>query len=440
MKCLFYALPIVIFLVANITPLYAQTTTAQEEGEQSLYDVLKSRTQPTPKSGLLSGLQLDASVVIDSFYYNEDSDEGLSHIKEEISGFGHAHGNDHGHHHGQIDNGFNLRHLELGLSAAVDPYFRAWTTIVFEEGGTEIEEAVIQTTSLPYALTLSGGKFFSGIGRINRQHPHEYDFFDQPLIYELLFGDHGLNEKGVQVTWLAPTPLYLLFGVEALNGENEKLFQHVDAEQLPSRDGPRLWTGFIKAGPDLGSRHAAQIGLSYAVGRHQEAHDGNNDGDNDHWLDGRTYLWGVDVVYKYNAHRPHGQGNLVVQAEYFNRKKDLTVEEHLLNPGVIGRSRIERQDGYYVQALYGFAPRWRAGVRWDQVGLTNRVQRPNLTVTDYGESRRASAMIDWRPSEFSILRLQAGRSDLDTDDGREKIWEYILQWQVTFGKHAAHHF
>ena len=48
----------------------------------------------------------------------------------------------------QIDNGFNLRHLELGLSAAVAPYFRAWTTIVFEARGTEIEESVSSSIGL----------------------------------------------------------------------------------------------------------------------------------------------------------------------------------------------------------------------------------------------------------------------------------------------------
>lgn len=437
-----FILGMLLFCAGGSVCAQAQNEPAQAEPEGSVYDKISSSARkPFKKDRITRGLDLDVSVVLDTFYYHDDTDEGFTHIKEEISGFGHSHGaGGDEHQHAEIENGFNLRHIELGLSAAVDPYFRAYTTLAFEDGNNEIEEAVIQTTSLPFALTLSCGKFFSGIGRINRQHSHEWDFYDQPLVYELLLGPHGLQEKGVQLTWLAPTPFYLLFGAEALNGDNEKMFQSVDAEELPSKDGPRLWTGFLKVGPDLGDRHAAQVGFSFAYGLHQEAHDGDSDGTNDHWLDGESYLWGVDAVYKYNAGHPHGHGDIVVQAEYFNRLKDLEVEQHDLVPAFTGREKEEHQDGYYVQALYGFAPRWRAGVRWEQVGLVNDAKLPDLTEEDYDSSNRATLMTDWRLSEFSVLRAQAAFGQYETQAGDEEVWEYILQWQVTFGKHAAHYF
>jgi hypothetical protein len=37
----------------------------------------------------------------------------------------------------------------------------------------------------------------------------------------------------------------------AFNGDNEKMFQKIDAEQLPSRSAPRLYTGFVKFAPPL---------------------------------------------------------------------------------------------------------------------------------------------------------------------------------------------
>jgi hypothetical protein len=420
----------------------AQNEVVETKPESSVYERIASlRQQPVKTEGFVRGLDLDASVVIDTFYYHEDSEEGLAHIKEEISGFGHSHGaGEEDHHHAEVENGFNLRHVELGLSAAVDPYFRAYSTLAIEDGNSEIEEAVIQTTSLPFSLTLSGGKFFSGIGRINRQHSHEWDFFDLPLVYELLFGPHGLQETGIQLTWLAPTPYYFLLGVEGLNGENEKLFQNVETDELSERNGPRLWTGFVKFGPDLGDRHAMQIGVSLAYGKHQEVHDGNSDNTNDHWLDGETTLWGVDVVYKYNSGRAHGQGDVVVQAEYFNRLKDLEVMQHDLVPEFTGREKEEHQDGYYIQALYGFAPRWRAGLRFEQAGLTNDVVLPNLTEEQYDASSRVAAMVDWKLSEFSVLRAHAARGAYETEEGEEKVSEIVLQCQITFGKHAAHNF
>lgn len=432
----------VLFVFSGVPiDVQAQTEATTPETEESVYDAVAKRTRKILEpDAMVKGLDLDASVVVDTFFYHDDSDEGFSHIKEEISGFGHAHGGGDDHEHAEIENGFNLRHIELGLSAAVDPYFTAYATLAFEDGNTEIEEAAIQTSSLPFGLTLSAGKLLSGIGRINHQHSHDWDFYDQPLVYELLLGPHGLQETGARLTWLAPTPFYFLLGSEAFNGDNEKIFQQVEADPLPEEDGPRLWTGFLKIGPDLGDRHAAQFGLFFARGNHQEAHDGDSDGTDDHWLDGDSTLWGVDAVYKYDAQRAHGHGNIIVQAEYLNRLKDLDVVRHDLNPAVTGREREDHQDGYYVQALYGFAPRWRAGVRWEQVGLINESKLPNLTGPEYDPSSRATFMIDWKLSEFSAIRAQVARGDYETSDGDEEVWECILQWQVTFGKHGAHSF
>ena len=68
-------------------------------------------------------------------------------------------------------NGFNLREVELGLSAEVDPYFRAWATVAVDEEGAGVEEAVLQTTSLPYGLTLSGGRIKSGFLPVSASPP-----------------------------------------------------------------------------------------------------------------------------------------------------------------------------------------------------------------------------------------------------------------------------
>ncbi len=393
-----------------------------------LYESLKRSVMPTGTAAGSTGLDLDLAVVLDGALYHT-SGEGAPHLRGKTAGFGHGHDDDDGHHHHHgPENGFNLRHVEIGFSAEVDPYFRAWTTVAVDEHGAELEEAVIQTTSLPYGLTLSGGKLKSGIGRLNRQHSHNWDFWDQPLVCELLFGSHGLAEKGVQLTWLAPTPFYLLFGAEAFNGANENLFNMVGEDPLPQRDAPRLWTGFVKYGPNLGDRHALQFGLSALSGRHQVLHE-------DEGADGRTFVYGCDFVYKYDAKRTRGHGDFIVQGEYYFRDQDLTGVGD-----IAGEPWTSRQDGYYLQALYGFRPRWRAGLRWDQVGLTNTSNTPDHGRERFDDSRRLAAMLDWKLSEFSLLRLQGGRGWYALEEGRASAWELALQWQVTFGKHAAHDF
>ena len=394
----------------------------------SFYESVKHSIAELMKPVVPDPLGMDFSVVLDMNLYHDTSAEGVGHLKQELRGFPHHHGG-HGHDHGENENGFNLRHVEVGLSASVDPYFRAWVTVAGDEESVEFEEAVIQTTCLPYGFALSGGKLKSGIGRLNRQHSHDWDMFDQPLVYDLFFGHHGLIEKGAQFTWLVPTPFYLLIGAEVFNGDNEQSFAVGESDALRAHNAPRLWTGFIKAGPDLGDRHALQFGISALAGRHQMVHA------DDEAAEGHSTMFGADFVYKYDAKRSQGHGNVTVQGEYFYRDMDLDGRGEW--SGDIWRAK---QDGYYVQGLYGFLPRWRGGVRWDHIGLTNDVRTPEDGALSCGESYRMASMLDWKFSKYSLLRAQVGHGWYDAGDGRERAWEFALQWQITFGEHAEHDF
>lgn len=60
--------------------------------------------------------------------------------------------------------GLSLDESELNFQANVDPYlFGNLTLSIDPENHLSIEEAFLQTTSLPWALTLRAGRFFSGI-------------------------------------------------------------------------------------------------------------------------------------------------------------------------------------------------------------------------------------------------------------------------------------
>jgi len=403
--------------------------------------------QGTSKDTGLSGSQRsfqsfnpDVSAIVDMYYHADDSEEGISHILEEMSGFGHVHSGEEQHHHGP-DEGFNLRHLELQFSADVDPYFKGSAIAAIDLESAEMEEAVIETTCLPWGFKLKGGKFFSDFGYINAQHSHQWDFTDQPLIYKLALGDHGLNDKGLQLSWLAPTPFYLLAGAEAFQGDGEApLFAYEGEDPLPTHDGPRVGVGWVKVGPNMPGNHALQFGASAGNGVHQEQHDGDGDGVEDHWLDGDSAFWGADIVYKYNSPQSYGQGDLILQGEYFRCRKDLDLVGHDLAPQLVGNSKVDDQDGYYVQAVYGFLPRWRGGLRWEQVGLTNDSELPDGTSESYGSSYRTGAMLDFTPSEFSRLRLQVNQGSYETADGKEDVTEVYLQWMISLGAHGAHKF
>jgi hypothetical protein len=417
--------PFIGFLVAGVPAALAQQESPATTGD-ALTRAVKS-------------FNPDMSVIVDMYYHDDDSEEGISHLMEEMSGFGHVHGDDDHHHHG-VENGFNLRHLELQLSGSVDPYFKASAIAAVSEDSAEMETAEMETTCLPGGLKLRGGKFFSDFGYINAQHSHQWDFTDQPLIYQLTLGEHGLNDKGLQLTWLAPVPFYLLAGVEAFQGDNDLMFSYDGEAPLPTHDGPRVEVGWLKIGPNLPGYHGLEFGVFGATGKDQEAHDGNEDGAADHWLDGDSTFWGGDLIYKYSSPQAYGQGDFTLQGEYFNRRKDLDMIANDLVPDLVGNSKIDEQDGYYVQAVYGFLPRWRGGARWEQIGLTNESELPDGTSEDFGASWRAGAMIDFTPSEFSRIRLQANQGSYETADGREDVTEVFVQWMVSLGAHAAHKF
>ncbi|NEV62494.1 TonB-dependent receptor [Thiorhodococcus minor] len=395
------------------------------------------------------------SVILDGNYYHDGIDgAGAALVGEALQpsgGHAHAHGDEteHAHGHGTTENGFNFREAEIAFSATVDPYFDAAAYLaVTDDGDVHLEEAWMQTRNLPQGLRVKAGKFLSDFGYINKQHPHQWDFVDQNLAYLNLLGDHGLQDTGIQLTWLPPLPVYTLLGVEALQGDQELFGTTVDdAEQAElslgdTRDGPRLWTAFAKVAPDLGQNHALQFGLSYAHNsQHQEVHSHTHEGEDEvheNGLAGDADLWGLDVVYKYDGAGPDGQGDVKFQTEYLRAIKDLDVHSSP-HEEIVGSNRTFTTDGLYAQAVYGFAPKWTVGLRYDVLGLTNEVSGDGDA--SYGSSDRWTLNLTWSLSEFSQLRAQYARNDiLVAENERERFDAFYLQFLVSLGSHGAHSF
>ncbi|WP_024326853.1 hypothetical protein [Thioalkalivibrio sp. AKL19] len=392
---------------------------------------------------------LDASLILEGVYYNE-----LSHGNDSPAGFddGHDHGHGHGDDHG-FDDGFNLGHSEIKLDAQLGDLFDGVLTLGFDDSDIEVEEAYLTTRALPGGFQIKAGKFLSDIGYINSRHGHEWDFVNRPLVNEYLFGDHGLQETGVQATWLAPTATYTQLGVELLQGETSGIANYEGGQSalngqeriLRDRSGPRLVTAFAKFGPDLGPDHAAQFGVSGGYARSYQVTDEHSTRFED-W-DGSAWFAGVDAVYKYSSGRAYGHGDWRLQGEYFYREIDVDrrdVNFEADGNGPVGFVRNEQsfknqQDGIYVQGVYGFAPRWEAGLRAEALGLSNDVGRGDGET--FGTSYRHTAQVTFRPVEPVFLRAQLSQNDFVDDHGdRDRGLEFMLQLNVALGAHGAHRF
>jgi hypothetical protein len=391
------------------------------------------------------------SLILDGNFYKDNQDGEGAEVLEEAAGILHGE-HFHEHEHG-MGNGFNLGESELVMSASVDAYFDARFTATFSgHGDVEVEEAWLHTRSLPAGLRVKAGKFLSEIGYQNSQHPHSWDFSDQNLAYLGILGDHGLMDTGLQLTWLAPTPFYLLLGAEALQGNDQERFGTlVDAEDADgvvtsgaglgeAKDGPRLSTAFVKFGPDLGDDHALQLGLSWARAKQFQQVIAETTGE-EYALEGDQTLYGLDAVYKFDGRGEAGQGDFKAVAEYLSLDKDMQVTgAEAASPLGVGSLVSGKQDGYYLQASYGFLPRWKIGARYDVSGATNELNEAG-TLLEFGKSTRSTLALSFYPSEFSRLRLQASSGEISAEDGSSTdLRQVMLSYNLSLGTHGAHKF
>lgn len=328
--------------------------------------------------------------------------------------------------------GFSLGESELAFSANIDHLFRGNARFSLAEddgaGVVEVEEVNVESLALPAGLKMKAGRFLSGVGYINQQHPHEWDFTDAPLAYKAFFG-YRLQNDGVQLRWVAPTALFMEFGAEAANGG-----KFPGAERRTN--GAGLWTAFAHVGGDIGESSAWQAGLSHVRTHPQER--AFEDGGFTNAFSGRSQTWIADFIYKWAPGGNSRDTYFKLQGEYLRR-----TESGSINYGGDGNDYAARlrQSGAYLQAVYQFMPRWRVGVRGDWLrsgnvdlgGLTS-AELPILAGYD---PTRQSAMVDWSPSEFSRLRLQVARDKSRSGESDNQVW---LQYVMSLGAHGAHKF
>jgi hypothetical protein len=124
------------------------------------------------------------------------------------------------------------REIELALFGQVDPYARATVILEaaeeFEDGERALEfglaEAYLELTSLPWGLGGKGGRERLRFGLLNELHLHDRQQPDSPAVLTRFFGEEGLTEDGLEVSWVAPLPVYLQAILGVFNGDNEEAF------------------------------------------------------------------------------------------------------------------------------------------------------------------------------------------------------------------------
>lgn len=329
---------------------------------------------------------------------------------------------------GPLPEGLALGETEINIFANVDDKFTAWLTapIVIEDGeaGIEIEEAWIETMALPAGLTLRMGRHFANIGYLNEKHAHTWDFADQPLPYQAFLGGQYLDD-GVGLRWLAPTDLYLEFSGEINRGANYPAGG-------ASRSGFGSYALHARTGGDISFSNSWMAGLSYLQADAEQRASGSED--DPLFFSGQSDLIMAEFVWKWAPDGNNRQRNFKFIAEYLWRNEDGV---YTLPDGDILPYDADQQ-GFYLQAVYQPFPRWRLGLRWDQLSSDDPGAAfggtPLMPLAD--DPRRYSIMADWSNSEFSRLRLQYTLDQAGLEDDNQ----WGLQYIFSIGAHGAHAF
>ncbi|WP_374361376.1 hypothetical protein [Pseudoduganella danionis] len=332
---------------------------------------------------------------------------------------------------------FNLGESELTLAANIDPHFAGQLTFALSgENEASVEEAFVRTRALENGLNLKAGRMLSGIGYLNGQHAHTWDFVDAPLAYQAFLGGQYKTD-GVQGTWLAPLDQYLELGFEAGNGA---AFPGNDR----NRNGAGAYAAFAHIGDDLGSSASYRAGLSYLRTAAQQRQ--FSDAGLEHAFSGRSRLWVADAIYKWAPGGNAVSTNFKLQGEYFRRTEDGVLDYASSSADSASGAYRSVQSGWYLQSVYQFMPNWRAGLRYDRLDSGNvryglidsgALGWNNLPVLEAYRPRRSSIMLDYSPSEFSRLRLQLAREQSRAGVSDNQIF---LQYIMSLGTHAAHAF
>ena len=344
-----------------------------------------------PAPQILQGLNPDISAVGDMIYDLSDN----SNPKNRAIGGG--------------GDRMQLRELELGFQAAVDPYVKGTAFIGFHGEHTHLEEAYAESMSLPFGLQAKGGRFLADFGKLNKVHTHDLPQVDRPLVLASFLGDEGLKGDGLGVSWLVPNPWeqYVNLTFNALNGfDRGEEEGKGDAAGGGGVEGLTHYSNLLylaraSSYHDITENQNVEAGLSgFAV----DDRDGF-----------QSTVGGIDLTYRWKPLRRGLYRSFLARSELLMGKNETPHGNQ--NPW-----------GMYAYGEYQFARGLMSGLRFDYT---------QLFTDDAADEYAFGPYLTWWASEFFRLRLQYQHVTSDALPHEDRIY---LQGTFVMGAHGAHKF
>jgi len=279
----------------------------------------------------------------------------------------------------------------------------------------DLEQAYIDGTALPGGFGLRLGKDYLPFGKHVQLHTHQFPFVDAPVAVQAFLGAHSLTEVGVRAAHLLPLPWYSDLEAYAVDGKSA-IF---DGASSDLAYGARFENYF-----DLSDESTLELSGSWLHGPlsptylmlHAEEP-----------LHGKLNVWGVDATFKWISSSMSKGPALTVTGEIILPQPD----EGAQDPA-----------GWYALALYRFARSWWLGL--GAGGMMRDLPEEEGGAEDehhgglfaWEEVAEYKANLNWVPSEFSAIRLEAAYFDDKVGDADD--WLVSLQVNFTIGSHPAH--
>ncbi|HYA90036.1 MAG TPA: hypothetical protein VEK32_00905 [Thermodesulfobacteriota bacterium] len=323
---------------------------------------------------------------------------------------------------------FNQRSVELNLAGSVDPFARGYAVInasadpVTGEATAQVEEAAIQTTSLPWNLTLKAGIFFGEFGRLSYIHDHELPFVNRPLVLDNYIGGESKTD-GVQLNFLLPIPHYvsLTVGVGDQFGDTPNAvgnFRHFDELNFWGRAST-----YFDLTPDV----SLETGVSGLWTPSEEDRGGVFvQPDGSILTERRRLVVGADLMVRYQPLRNNQFQSLTWGTELL-----YSDNRYLDNPTGIPGGPVFNRDvgsfGLYSYLAYKLHRQWIVGCLFDWM------ENPQ---NNADKTSAYSAWITWAISHWNQLRLQYTYTTHNALSGLKNDNAIYLQWAWIIGSHA----
>lgn len=328
------------------------------------------------------------------------------------------------------------RSVELNVAASVDPFAKAYAVLNASadartgESTLGVEEAALQTTSLPWNLALKAGRFFGEFGRLSYIHDHELPFVNRPLVLDQYIGGESRTD-GLQLNWLVPVEHYISLTVGAgtqFGGDNPPN----DTGDFRNGSGLNYW-GRLSSSFDLTPDISLEPGISGLWNPSTNAQWSNPGGvnppfptdiNNNTFIQRERRLVGADLVLSYKPLRNNQFQSLIWGTEvlYSDNRYDVT------NPsGSALPSRSVGSLGLYTYLTYKFDRQWSAGFLYEWV--ENEVNNDDKT-------HAYSPYVTWASSHWNQLRLQYTHTDHNAASSLSSDDAIYLQWAWIIGSHS----